>query len=187
MTIQETDASDEQLVGSVMSGDERAFRQMYRRHCPSLYAMALRLSGGAEDDADELIQETWIRAVPALAGFRRQSALRTWLTGILINCHRERIRRESRHNKVQLHEDVSDRQLVDSAIADRLALETAVHALPDGYREVFLLHDVEGYAHHEIARLLKIQPGTSKSQLSRARRLLRQKLMDRDDSRGEAV
>ena len=182
-----TELTDEQLVGSVISGDERAFRLMYRRYCPSLYAMALRLCSGDETDADELIQDTWIRTVPALAGFRWQSALRTWLTGILINCHRERVRRDNRHKHVRLHEDMSDRQAMDSSIADRLALETAVRALPDGYREVFLLHDVEGYAHHEIGQLLEIQPGTSKSQLSRARRLLRQKLTERDDSRGEAV
>lgn len=182
-----TEPNDEQLVGSVLSGDERAFRLLYRRHCPSLYAMARRLSSGGAADADELIQDTWVRAVPALTGFRWQSALRTWLTGILINCHRERVRRESRHQHVQLHEDVTDRPSVDSSIADRLALETAICSLPDGYREVFLLHDVEGYVHHEIAHMLDIQPGTSKSQLSRARRLLRQKLTERDDSRGEAV
>lgn len=158
--------------------DERAFRALYRRHTPSLYAMAVRLTGGHEPDAEDIVQDTWIRAVDALDRFGWRSSLRTWLIGIAVNCHRERCRRDAGLVPFDAR-DVPDRRSDSPARAGtRIDLERAIAALADGYREVLVLFDIEGYTHREIATLLRIQEGTCKSQLSRARRALRQALAD---------
>jgi RNA polymerase sigma-70 factor (ECF subfamily) len=150
--------------------DERSFRQLYDRHTPALYGMAIRLSGN-ETDAQDRVQETWIRACSRVERFRWESALRTWLTGILINCVREQYRR-----RFDLESEAADVDILAAPIADGsnvASLNDALARLPDGYRHVLVLHDVEGYTHEEIAALLGIAEGTSKSQLHHARRALR--------------
>lgn len=112
-----------------------------------------------------------MRAVRALASFRAESALRTWLFGLLVNVRRERIRNAWR--TVTLVEAESPAAPADDAPVD---LERAIAALPPGARDVFVLHDVHGYKHREIAQMLEIATGTSKSQLTRARALLRTSL-----------
>jgi len=151
--------------------DEAAFRSLYRRHTPAVYQLVLRLSGLAASDAEEIVQEAWVRAATGLAAFRWESGLRTWLSAIAINCWREHARARRRET------DLADR---DVPVLDprpgrvaRLDLERAIAALADGYRAVLVLHDIEGRTHEEIAGLLGIDPGTSKSQLSRARRAVR--------------
>ena len=151
------------------SRGEDAFRALYRAHTPSLYALALRLSGGDVTEAEDLVQESWTRAVSALSSFRAESALRSWLCGLLVNARRERIRSAWRDVPGEM-DDVAGPPVVTDTSLD---LERVIHALPRGARDVFVLHDVEGYRHHEIAERLGISPGTSKSQLSRARSLLR--------------
>jgi len=146
------------------------FRALYRAHTPALHLLALRLLGGAHADAEDAIQEAWIRAVRALPDFRWHSSLRTWLCGIAINCCREILRRR----KPLL--DAADAADPPAPPAQSMGLESLVQSLPDGYREVLVLHDVEGYTHEEIATLLHIAAGTSKSQLSRARAVLRKTL-----------
>lgn len=156
--------------------DERAFLRLYRRHTDRLYGMAVRLLGGPEE-AQDAVQETWARAVRALPGFRWESALSTWMCAILIRHCRERWRspREGADDGALRGEPgAEDKVLLH--LVDRLALERAIAALPDGYRHVLVLHDIEGYTHEEIARMSDIEPGTSKSQLSRARRALRRSL-----------
>src|SRR5258705_6041567 len=119
---------------------------------------------------------TWVLAVQSLAGFRWESSLRTWLAGIALNTCREIRRRRARERGPTgsgMNAAVGSVPGQDGATLD---LERAVASLPDGYREVLVLHDVEGYTHEEIAALLGVDRGTSKSQLSRARRELRARL-----------
>ncbi|MGE5279031.1 MAG: RNA polymerase sigma factor [Acidobacteriota bacterium] len=171
-------ALDRALVAAFLrDGGEEAFRRLYAAHTPRLYLWLLRLSGGREAEAQDLLQETWIRAASSLAGFRWESALRTWLHGIAINAWREAAR-ERRHLALAPEGEAEERAALPDAAAGagRVDLERAVRRLPAGCREVLLLHDIEGYTHEEIAGLLEISPGTSKSQLSRARGLLRSRL-----------
>lgn len=156
------------------SRDEEAFRRLYRRHAPALWALALRLLGGDAPAAEEAVQEAWVRAVGALAGFRGESRLRTWLSGIVVHCCRER-RRERPTEPLPDPDGPALESLRALAGGDllRLELERALARLAAGFREVLLLHDVVGFTHQEIAERLGIDPGTSKSQLSRARAALR--------------
>lgn len=155
--------------------DEAAFRDLYRRHTPVLYLMARRLLGSRGGCAEDAVQDAWLRAARGLGAFAWTAALRTWLCGILINCCREIVRRGIR-------EDRGAAALPPPHVAgagwtpQTLALERAMASLPDGQREVLALHDIYGYTHHEIAGMLDIAPGTSKSQLHDARRAVRQAL-----------
>ena len=154
-------------------GDEAAFRALYRRHTPALYRLALRLGGGDDAWAEELVQRAWIRAVQALPAFAWRSTFSTWLGGIAINCARELWREGRTRSESDLEEAGARLTLAPGAPEDRIDLERAIERLPHGYRQVFVLHDVEGYTHEEIGELLGIETGTSKSQLSHARRRLR--------------
>ena len=161
---------DHVLVERFLRGrSEDAFRALYRAHTPALYALALRLTGGDRGEAEDLVQESWVRALTALRTFRGQSALRSWLCGVLVNVRRGRMRADWRIIDTPDAEPLADPASNDDAID----LERAVAALPDGARDVYVLHDVHGYTHREIAELLGIVEGTSKSQLNRARYLLR--------------
>lgn len=167
---------DRELAGAVLrSGDEAAFRALYRRHTPPLYRLALRLGGGDGPWAEELVQRAWIRAIEGLGGFAWRSSLSSWLGGIAINCARElwRESRARRETSLDFESDVVGMSARRGGVDERLDLERAIERLPQGCREVFVLHDVEGYTHEEIGDLLGIETGTSKSQLSRARQRLR--------------
>jgi RNA polymerase sigma-70 factor (ECF subfamily) len=152
----------------------RDFHSLYALHERPVYRFVLRLCGGDGTAAEEVVQETWVRAITSLSGFAWQASLRTWLHGIALNCWREaqRARRPVELHVVTAPPREDDRVLVG------LDLERAILALPTGFREVLLLHDVEGLTHAEIAAALGIEVGTSKSQLARARRALRQSLTD---------
>jgi RNA polymerase sigma-70 factor (ECF subfamily) len=162
------------------AGVARAFDILYRRHTKALYSTAARLTGSA-DVADDVVHDTWVRAVESGRRFSGRSEFRTWLTGILINCHRERIR-EGRREVVDSDltpDDVAEAAHgapLDATEIEPLDLEAAIAALSPRYREVFVLHDVEGFTHEEIAAMLGLVPGTSKSQLTRARRRVREML-----------
>ena len=166
----ESVTDDVALVERFLRGrGEDAFRALYRAHTPALYALALRLTGGDRGEAEDLVQESWVRALTALRTFRAQSALRSWLCGVLVNVRRGRIRVDWRIVDAPDVEPLADTTCPDDAID----LERAIAALPEGARDVYVLHDVHGYTHREIAELLGIVEGTSKSQLNRARFLLR--------------
>jgi RNA polymerase sigma-70 factor, ECF subfamily len=167
------DEDDDRILVSrfLARRDEAVFRALYRRHSPFLYRFLLRLTGGRAAEAEEGVQETWIRAVEGLGGFAWRSSLKTWLAGIAIHWSRERARRLRREESLPDEEAVPAPPIRREI--ERLDLERAVAALPAGYREALVLHDVEGYTHDEVARLRGIEVGTSKSQLSRARRALR--------------
>jgi RNA polymerase sigma-70 factor (ECF subfamily) len=151
-------------------GDENAFRTLYRRHTPLLYRLAWRMTHDNEAAA-EIVQDTWLRAAQRLSGFRWESRLSTWLAGIAINRSREELRRRGpgQSGVVALEAALAPA----SSPALRIDLERAIAQLPEGYREVLLLFHVEGYTHEEIAQALEIEPGTSRSQLTRARASLR--------------
>ena len=152
---------------------ESAFRELYRRHTPYLYGLAYRLAAAAPDSAEDLVEETWLRAIGALDTFGWRSRLRSWLAGILVNCHREQARRAARTEPGLAGDAVSvGRADPDPGVA--IDLERLLARLADGYREVVVLHHVYGYTHAEIGELLGISEGTSKSQLARGLARLRE-------------
>ena len=167
--------TDRQLVDRFLAtGEEEAFRLLFRRHTPRLYAMAYRLLGHQTADVDDAVQDTWQRAAVRLRDFEWRAALSTWLASILINCARER--RRGRALELVEPDQLSSIPAGARPPGTSIDLERAVASLPDGYREVLVLHDVEGYTHSEIAGLLGIAVGTSKSQLFHARRAMRASL-----------
>jgi RNA polymerase sigma factor (sigma-70 family) len=162
--------SDERLIRAVAAGDDTAFRTLYRRHTPRVRALVGRMLGGHEADTDDVLQDTWVRAVVGLQSFRGDSTLGTWLSSIGIKVAWELIRRRRPGILTDMLETPS--APMPDTIA-RVDLDVALSRLPDAYRIVVVLHDVEGYTHDEIARQLGVAEGTSKSNLSRARRALR--------------
>lgn len=162
-------SADDPLLGRLRRGDEAAFRELYRLHTPRLFAVVMRLLARSSD-AEDAVQEAWLRAVRTLSAFRQDSSFATWLTGIGIRCALEILRKRS---PAVANPPEPSTEPVPHLTLD---LERAVAALPDGYRAVLVLHDVEGRTHEEIAALLDIEPGTSKSQLFHARRTLRARL-----------
>jgi len=163
------------LVRRARDGDETAFRDLYREHAGRIYAVCLRLTGDAAA-AEERTQDAFVRAWERLGTFRGESAFGTWLHRLAVNVvlmeQRGRRRRERRVAPAS-DDPVFERAAVAPAGAERLDLERAIALLPAGARAVFVLFDVEGYSHEEIAGMCGIAVGTSKAQLFRARRLLR--------------
>ena len=167
--------SDRELADRVVaSGDEAAFEVLYRRHTPSVFRFVLRLSGGDAVEAEDLMQETWIKAARSLARFEWKSAFCTWLMGIALNQFRQLARRNGR----LLTAVAGEWDLPSDAVepGSSIDLERALALLPHGFRTVLVLHDVEGFTHREIGEQLGISEGTSKSQLHEARRAMRRLL-----------
>jgi RNA polymerase sigma-70 factor (ECF subfamily) len=160
--------SDREDVGRFLrKRSEEAFLVLYRRHTPGLLALASRLTGGKTHDAEDAVQESWLRAVAALPRFEWKSSLRTWLCGFVVNCCHEK-RRGRAQPPVE--------EGITATFDERLDVDRAVVALPEGYRQVLLLHDWYGYTHEEIATMLDIETGTSKSQLHHVRAAVRDSL-----------
>ncbi len=171
----------EWIAAFVAARTDATFLPLYRLHSPRLFRIALRITGGRTGEAEEVVQEVWTRALSRLDRFEGNSALSTWLQGIAINCMRERRRSTEREQSIS-DEDQADLADRDTMSADAStgfghveleALDLAVAALPIGFREIVTLHDIEGQTHKQIAEILGISIGTSKSQLARARRRLR--------------
>ena len=167
--------SDRSLAELVLGGDELAFRQLYGRHTPRLYLLVLRFLGGAEADAEDVVQDTWLKATERLGTFRWEASFGSWLSAIGLNVARESLRKRGRREE-QWSDESDYAGPAPRDKVDPLDLERAIRKLPDGYRTVLLLHDVEGYRHEEIAEQLGISSGTSKSQLFHARRAMRASL-----------
>jgi RNA polymerase sigma-70 factor (ECF subfamily) len=179
---------DQELASRVLAGDDAAFRQLYRRHTPKLFQLVLRLVGGREADAEDVVQEAWIKAVERLDTFRWEAAFGSWLIAIGINVARESARRHGRRREVEWVDEGDVPAAAPPARVEAVDLERAIAALPAGYRMVLVLHDVEGYTHEEIAERLGVAAGTTKSQLFWARRGVRAALAqaeggNRDGSR----
>ncbi|OLD00823.1 MAG: hypothetical protein AUI33_00040 [Ignavibacteria bacterium 13_1_40CM_2_61_4] len=166
------------LVARAQAGDQTAFRDLYRQHAGRVYALCLRLTGDAYA-AEERTQDVFVRLWDKLRLFRGESAFSSWLhrlaVNVVMNEHRTTGRRERRVATTE-NPEALERHVGHSSEGLSIDLERAIAELPDGAREVFVLYDVEGYGHGEIASLTGIAEGTSKAQLFRARRLLREKL-----------
>ena len=174
---------DRRLAERVLAGDEAAFRRLYGRHTPRLLQLALRLLAGDEAEAEDVVQDTWIKAVERLDGFRWEAELGTWLHAIAVNVTREALRRRGTRREVEWPEGEEPAAAAAPETIEPVDLEAAIAALPAGYRTVFVLHDVEGHTHEAIAEELGVTPGTTKSQLFRARRAVRARLAPGDERR----
>ncbi|MFC4727276.1 RNA polymerase sigma factor [Coralloluteibacterium thermophilus] len=171
-------SEDETLARAAVAGDTAAYEAIYRRHAPRLYAVAWRICGGNAARAEDVLQEAFIKAWQALPGFRFQSALGTWLHRLVVNTALMELRARS------VAQDLEDEDDALAALPGRdgaagavgLDLERAVATLPPRARAVLVLHDIEGWKHHEIAEELGMAVGSSKAQLHRARGLLRKRL-----------
>ena len=171
-------APPDDLVARAQAGDQTAFRDLYRQHAGRVYALCLRLTGDARD-AEERTQDVFVRLWDKVRSFRGESAFSSWLHRLAVNVVlNERRTTGRREQRVLTAEDpgVLERNRGSSTEGLSIDLERAIAGLPDGAREVFVLYDIEGYAHAEIAELVGIAEGTSKAQLFRARQLLREKL-----------
>jgi RNA polymerase sigma-70 factor (ECF subfamily) len=165
--------SEADCIRRAQQGDAAAIRDLYRRHAPRVHAVVRRLAG---DDAlaEDWAQEAWVRVFRALPGFRSEARFSTWLHRIAVNSalhgRRWRDRRVDREAPLDAERQYSGR--TDQVVL-RISLERALDTLPDGMRQIIVLHDVEGYTHDEIGEMLGIAAGTSKSQLFKARARLR--------------
>lgn len=172
-----TDA-ESALLAAARAGDLRAFEQLYRRHVARVHALCFRLCADVRQ-AEDLTQTCFIQLWQKLPLFRGESAFSTWLHRLTVNTvlmeFRTTRRREARVHGVAEPADLETPPPPRPA-GLRLDLEQAIAALPRQARTVFVLHDIEGYTHEEIARLLELETGTSKSQLHRARQLLQEAL-----------
>ncbi|MCU0625310.1 MAG: sigma-70 family RNA polymerase sigma factor [Gemmatimonadaceae bacterium] len=167
-------ATDAELIARAIAGDELAMRALWAEHAPRVDAVVRRLVRDADEAAD-IAQEVWIQIFRALPGFRGDAQFSTWAHRIAVNRTLNALRRARRlvGAAEELEEDtVSVEDDVDQPFL-RQSLEEAMHKLPPGARTVFVLHDVEGFTHEEIAAQLGITTGGSKSQLFKARAKLR--------------
>jgi RNA polymerase sigma-70 factor (ECF subfamily) len=171
---------DQELISQVLAGDPSAERALYDTHVDRVFRLVYRMAGDL-DRAKDYTQETFIRAFDRLSEFRGEAALSSWLGAIAISITLNGLRkvRRAMDREVVLDDSLTVGRTIPAAdpdLKDRLA--QAIDALPDGYRVVFVMHDVEGYTHEEIAGSLGVHPGTSKAQLFRARARLREALAD---------
>jgi RNA polymerase sigma-70 factor (ECF subfamily) len=169
------------LIGRVLAGDAAAERALYDAHVDRVYRLCWRLAGGDRDLAQDFAQETFVRAFDRLSAFRGDAALSTWLHAIAVSVSLNGLRRHRRRQQCEtsLNGNTAAAAVTapDATAPElRARLREAIAALPDRYRTVFVLYDVEGYTHEEIGRVLDMPTGTSKARLSRARARLRQAL-----------
>jgi RNA polymerase sigma-70 factor (ECF subfamily) len=162
-----------EVVLRAQAGDSSAFESIYREHSPRVYALCLRLSGGSAEEATELLQDVFIRAWRGLKNFRGESAFSSWLHRLAVNAMLERVRADRRRDaRILLMDDSTPEMSSRGQPELHMDLESAIAALPEGARIAFVLHEIEGYQHAEIAEQLGVAEGTVKAQLHRARELL---------------
>lgn len=160
-------------VALAAAGDQRAFERLYRLHVARIHSLARRMVGG-DGDPDELAQDVFVRAWERLKTYRGEAAFGTWLHRLAVNVILNWRRSEAGARR--WIEDGVETDLLEGAHgagAEALDLEGAIGRLPRGARQVFVMHDVEGFTHEEIAAMTGVTAGTSKAQLHRARMLLR--------------
>jgi RNA polymerase sigma-70 factor (ECF subfamily) len=167
------------MVARARGGDVAAFEAVYRLHCGRVFGLCLRM---AEDraEAEEWAQDAWVRAWQRLETFRGDASFGTWMHRLTVNLildrKRSHARARSRLSSMDQGGPVRRGTADPPRAGARVDLERAVRALPEGARTVFLLHEVEGYKHREIAERLGVAVGTVKAQLHRARKLLKESL-----------
>ena len=163
------------VIRRAQAGDGAAFEAVYREHSPRVYALCLRLSGGSQEEATELMQDVFIRAWRGLKTYRGESAFSSWLHRLTVNAMLESARSEKRRTARVLsmaEPDDAGAAAITESPELHMDLERSIASLPDGARIAFVLHEIEGYRHGEIAAQLGVAEGTVKAQLHRARKLL---------------
>ncbi|MGB7727443.1 MAG: sigma-70 family RNA polymerase sigma factor [Candidatus Acidiferrum sp.] len=190
--------TEAEAIGRAQAGDSAAFDFLYQLHSRRVYALCLRMVNNPAD-AEDLMQEAFLQLFRKIGTFRGESAFSTWLHRMTVNVVLMRLRKKSLPTD-SLEEtldpetensgpkrDVGAPDLRLSGAVDRVNLERSIEQLPPGYRTVFVLHDVQGYEHNEIADIMGCSVGNSKSQLHKARTRLRELLQEqiRDQARQE--
>jgi RNA polymerase sigma-70 factor (ECF subfamily) len=186
-------ASETQLIARAQRGEEEAFAALFEAHKRRVYSLCLRMTGNTAE-AEDLAQEAFLQLFRKISTFRGESAFSTWLHRLAVNVVLMHLRKRglqqvsldevdnSQDEPVKRDYGDNDRRLIGSV--DRIGLQRAIAELPPGYRTVFVLHDVEGYEHNEIAEIMNCSVGNSKSQLHKARMKLRERLrLDRHPRR----
>ena len=196
--IENRNLDDSEVVRRAREGDAGIFESLYRSHCRRVYALCLRMVGNTAE-AEDLSQEAFLLLFRKLYTFRGESAFTTWLHRLVVNTVLMHLRKKSLPaismeaasdpdddtNSSRL--DIAAPDLLLEGSIDRINLSRCIAQLPAGSREIFVLHDIQGYQHHEIAEMLGRSEGGSKSQLHRARKRLRELLheLQREKNRGE--
>ncbi len=175
-------AKDFELTQAAASGNMMAFEEIYQRHHRRVYSICLRMLQNATE-AEDLTQDVFIQLYRKIGSFRGDSAFTTWLHRLTVNQVLMHFRKRNVKFEKTTEEGETPVQVVGGTenprkmpVVDKIAIENAIAQLPNGYRNVFVLHDVEGYEHEEVARILGCSVGTSKSQLHKARLKLRKLL-----------
>lgn len=174
--------SDHALARAAGLGDMKSFEELYERHNRRVYSLCLRMTQNVAE-AEDLAQEAFIQLFRKIGSFRGDSAFTTWLHRLTVNQVLMHFRKRSVKLERTTEEGETPVQIVRGTenpnampVLDRIALDRALSQLPPGYRTVFVLHDIEGHEHEEIAKILGVAVGTSKSQLHKARMKLRRLL-----------
>lgn len=175
----DAETPDFKLCAMVTSGSMGAFELLYQRYHRRTYSLCLRMTS-SQTEAEDLTQEVFIQLFRKIGSFRGDSAFSTWLHRMTVNQVLMHFRRRSVKNERTSEDGEMPEQAVHGTanpnkmpVIDRIALKNAIAQLPNGYKSVFVLHDVEGFEHEEVARMMGISVGTSKSQLHKARLKLR--------------
>jgi RNA polymerase sigma-70 factor, ECF subfamily len=195
-TDKERDPNEAELIERAKLGDAQAFQALYDKHKRRVYSLCLRMTANTAE-AEDLTQEAFLQLYRKIATFRGESAFSTWLHRLSVNVVLMQLRKKSLpvvslEETTQGEEDTPKKDFgaEDLALAgsiDRLQLQKAVDDLPPGYRTIFVLHDIEGYEHNEIATIVGCSIGNSKSQLHKARMKLRDLLkMNRAEKAGKS-
>ena len=191
-------ATEAEAIRLAQAGDAAAFEHLYQLHSRRVYALCLRMVGNPSD-AEDLMQEAFLQLFRKIGTFRGESAFSTWLHRMTVNVVLMRLRKKtlpaaSLEETTEPDEetggprkDIGAPDLRLSGAVDRVNLERSIEKLPPGYRTVFVLHDVQGFEHNEIAGIMGCSVGNSKSQLHKARTRLRELLQEdlRDQARTE--
>lgn len=171
--------SDLALAQESAAGSMEAFEELYTRHSRRVFSLCLRMTANVEK-AEDLAQDVFVHLFRKIGSFRGQSAFTTWLHRVTVNQVLMHFRKRSVKTELTTQDGETPVQIVKGTsdpnsmpIMDRIALDKAISQLPPGYKSVFILHDVEGHEHTEVAKILGCSVGTSKSQLHKARMKLR--------------
>src|SRR5215813_14953447 len=182
-------ASDFDLAQAASKGDMAAFEEIYQRHHRRVYSICLRMLQNAYE-AEDLTQDVFIQLYRKIGSFRGDSAFTTWLHRMTVNQVLMHFRKRTVKYEKTTEEGETPVQIVSGTanpdrmrVVDKIALDNAIEQLPAGYKNVFVLHDVEGFEHEEVAKILGCSVGTSKSQLHKARLKMRKLLKKKANPR----
>ena len=178
-------ATEKRWVDKARAGDRLAFEELYRSHCDRIFGLCWRMCGGDNALAEDMVQEAFVRAWNKLHLFKGESRFGTWLHRLTVNVvlSDRRIRVKRLRREQEFSDDIERVQVGDRDVFAGLRkdLEAAISGLPERARTVLILYDIEGYKHDEIAKMTGMAVGSSKAQLHRARKLVREVLKDSEN------